>query len=63
MPHYEFFCHACKEVIFESPVAGRLRRGRGVVPALRKQGRRAALVSPFRHRVEKERLTRSPLDE
>jgi hypothetical protein len=31
------------------------------MPALRQQKRRAALVPLFRHHVEKERLTRSPL--
>lgn len=31
------------------------------MPALRQQEHRAALVSVFRHHVEKERLTRNPL--
>src|SRR5437899_12629022 len=45
-----------QEVIFESPVAGRLRRGRSFVPALRQQRSGAALVRLLRHHLQEERV-------
>jgi len=45
-----------QEALLKDPVARRLRRRGGPLPALRQQGSRAVLVGIQRHHVEEERL-------
>ncbi len=57
MPHYEFFCNACKKTFSRILTIAEPCQGEDHLPALRRQERRAALVRLLRHYVEEERLT------
>src|SRR6266852_6405172 len=60
MPHLRILLPQLQKSLLQDPVPCRPQRGRGPLPALRKQEHRAVLVGLQRHHVEKERVSTSP---
>src|SRR5437867_9810756 len=61
-PHasLRIFVPRLPEILRQDSFTRRLRRGRNLMPALRQQGRRAALVCFLRGHVKEERLKSAP---
>ena len=56
MPHYEFFCHACKKTFSSILTIAEHDKEKVTCPHCGSKERRAALVRVFRDNREKERI-------